>query len=72
MFDCVKEMRREAKVMGITTVLLFLSLLTLSCSQTHPVSSWERHCEACHDGKTALNGKVVIGKEEMKRERYLD
>jgi hypothetical protein len=33
------------------------------------VSLWERMCEACHDGKTVLNGKVVIDKEDIK-ERY--
>lgn len=30
---------------------------------------WERHCEACHDGKTVLNGKVVAGREQIK-EKY--
>jgi hypothetical protein len=28
--------------------------------------AWERHCEACHDGQTILNGRVVIDKEQMK------
>jgi len=28
--------------------------------------AWERHCEACHDGQTILNGKVVIDREQMK------
>ncbi|HET6514908.1 MAG TPA: hypothetical protein VFG09_07080 [Thermodesulfovibrionales bacterium] len=50
-------------------VLLFSLLLTSSCTKARPISSWERHCQGCHDGKTVLNGKVVIGKEEMK-ERY--
>jgi len=27
---------------------------------------WERMCEACHDGSTVLNGKVVMDKEQMK------
>lgn len=37
------------------------------------VSLWERMCEACHDGKTVLNGKVVINREQMKeRCRTLD
>jgi len=30
------------------------------------VSLWERMCAACHDGKTVLNGKVVIDKGQMK------
>ena len=33
------------------------------------VSLWERMCEACHDGKTVLNGKVVIDRQRMK-EKY--
>ena len=33
------------------------------------VSLWERMCEACHDGTTVLNGKVVIDKEQIK-EKY--
>ncbi|MDA8432055.1 MAG: hypothetical protein M0Z60_03720 [Nitrospiraceae bacterium] len=33
------------------------------------VSLWERMCEACHDGKTVLNGKVVIDKRRIK-EKY--
>jgi len=28
--------------------------------------AWERHCVACHDGQTILNGKVVIDREQMK------
>jgi hypothetical protein len=27
---------------------------------------WDRMCEACHDGATVLNGKVVIDKEQIK------
>jgi hypothetical protein len=30
------------------------------------MSSWERHCVACHDGETVLNGKVLMDREEMK------
>ena len=29
-------------------------------------SLWERMCGACHDGKTVLNGKVVIDREQIK------
>jgi len=28
--------------------------------------AWDRYCEACHDGQTILNGKVVINREQMK------
>ena len=55
----------RAMSMRIAAFLLFL-LFTASCSNNHPISSWERHCEACHDGKTVLNGKVVMDKEQMK------
>lgn len=34
--------------------------------QAESISLWERHCAACHDGKTILNGKIVINKEQMK------
>ncbi len=50
---------------AIVIVLLCL-LLTLSSCNTACVSLWERHCQACHDGKTMLNGSIVIGKEQMK------
>lgn len=28
--------------------------------------TWERHCQACHDGQTILNGRVVTDREQMK------
>ncbi len=31
------------------------------------MSLWERHCEACHDGKTVLDGKVVADKGQIKK-----
>ncbi len=52
----------------IFTVLLF-PLLTGFTSQKSGISLWERMCEACHDGSTVLNGKVVIDKKQMK-EKY--
>ncbi len=30
------------------------------------MSLWARHCATCHDGKTVLNGKVIISREQMK------
>jgi hypothetical protein len=55
-----------AKATGIIVILFFLFCLTLSCNEAQHISLWERHCEACHDGKTILNGKVVIDKQQMK------
>ena len=54
-----------AKATSIIIILFFSFCPTLSC-QTQRIGLWERHCEACHDGKTILNGKVVIDKEQMK------
>jgi hypothetical protein len=48
--------------------LLFFSLGGVSYG-VQKVSLWERMCEACHDGKTVLNGTVVIDKEGIK-EKY--
>ena len=52
----------------VTAIVLLCLLLTLSsCScKTEYVSLWERHCQACHDGKTMLNGNIVMDKEQMK------
>lgn len=33
------------------------------------MSLWERHCAACHDGKTVLDGRVVPSREQIK-EKY--
>jgi len=57
--------RMRAKVMQII-VVLFLPLLVGFSSRTAHISLWERMCEACHDGTTVLNGKVVIDKEQIK------
>ncbi len=48
---------------------LFLIIPLMSCVKSQEVSLWERHCEACHDGKTVINGKVLAGKEQI-REKY--
>ncbi len=53
------------KVMSIIIILLFPLLAGLSYRSTR-ISLWDRMCEACHDGSTVLNGKVVIDKEQMK------
>lgn len=58
---------------GIFIALLLLFVFVSSCSKPQRISLWEIKCEACHDGKTMLNGKVVIDKEQMKaRYKTLD
>ncbi len=47
-------------------IALLVPLLAGFSSGTQRNSLWERMCEACHDGKTVLNGKVVIDREQMK------
>jgi hypothetical protein len=60
---------KKSKVTRIFTILLGTLLFTEGGSQAGPIGLWERHCDACHDGKTILNGKVVINKDQMK-EKY--
>lgn len=62
----------KIKASKIILVLLF-PLLVGFTSGTHRGSLWERMCEACHDGKTVLNGKVVMDKQQIKTKyRTLD
>jgi len=49
---------------ALGVVVLFVGIM--ACSNTKPESLWRRHCEACHDGKTVLNGEVLLNREEMK------
>ena len=56
----------RAKTSGITMILLFPFLFASGCTRPQAMSSWERHCVACHDGQTVLNGKVLMNREEMK------
>ena len=58
--------RMTARSMKIIIILFFSVCFTLGCYKTQRVNLWERHCEACHDGKTVLNGKVVMDKDQMK------
>lgn len=53
------------RTMSFIIILLFPLLAGLSYRSSR-VSLWERMCEACHDGKTVLNGQVVIDKDRMK------
>lgn len=52
------------KAIGFLMILL-CSLFSSGCTNER-ISLWERHCAACHDGKTVLNRQVVINKEQMK------
>ncbi|HXX54023.1 MAG TPA: hypothetical protein VEI28_05575 [Thermodesulfovibrionales bacterium] len=53
-------------VLQITGVALCLFLFTSNCAKSQFMSAWERHCAACHDGETVLNGKVLLNREGMK------
>lgn len=49
-------------VLGLSITLL----LAGAVSNAFAISLWERHCAACHDGKTVLNSKVVSDREQIK------
>jgi hypothetical protein len=55
----------KTNVLRIIIVFLF-PLLVGFTAKTQRISLWERMCEACHDGKTVLNGKVVLDKQQIK------
>ncbi len=62
----------KTPVLRIIIVLLFPLLVSFT-SKTQRIGLWERMCEACHDGKTVLNGNVVIDKEQIRAKyRTLD
>lgn len=63
--EAMKRNDVNARFIHIMIVLLFPLLVAFSY-KSERVSLWERMCEACHDGRTVLNGKVVIDKEQMK------
>ena len=54
------------KATSFIIILIFACGLISGCSKMQSAHSWERHCESCHDGKTILNGNVVLDKEQMK------
>ena len=56
----------RARAITTTVVVLLLFLFTLNCAKPQTMSSWDRHCVACHDGETVLNGMVLINREGMK------
>ncbi|MBF0559023.1 MAG: hypothetical protein HQL08_09605 [Nitrospirae bacterium] len=54
------------KVFPILIVLLCSILLAAGCEKAERISLWDRHCASCHDGKTVLNGKVVVSREQIR------
>lgn len=61
------------KIGEMAVFFLLMIFSFLGCTRTQQISLWERHCEACHDGRTVLNGNIVIDKEQMKKKyRTLD
>ncbi len=64
---CLKEGGlMKKKTLWIVLVLL-LPLFPGFTAKAQAVSLWERMCEACHDGSTVLNGKVVPDKDEIRK-----
>ena len=47
-------------------IILLLPFLLGFTSKAQRTPLWDRHCAACHDGKTQLNMKVVIDKDQVK------
>lgn len=41
-------------------------MVITGCQKTEQISLWDRHCGACHDGKTVLNNRVVMDKEQLR------
>lgn len=56
----------RARTLSVIVVMLFSILSIAGCTKPQPLSAWERHCVACHDGETLLNGKVLMNREGMK------
>jgi hypothetical protein len=50
----------------IALLALFLFVAVSGCQKAQQISLWDRHCSSCHDGKTKLNNKVVLDKEQLK------
>jgi hypothetical protein len=63
---CQKDECRRANAVRIAVILPFLFAVVSGCQKAEQMSLWDRHCAACHDGQTVLNGKVVIDKDQMK------
>ena len=54
----------KTRTLTILVVLLF-PLLAGFTPRSGRFSLWARMCEACHDGQTVLNGKVVMDKKQL-------
>jgi hypothetical protein len=55
----------KKKFLPAMIVLLFPFFAGFGAS-TSNISLWDRTCAACHDGKTVLNGQVVIDRDQIK------
>lgn len=51
---------------GSVIIIFLFPLLAGLSYKSQRISLWDRMCEACHDGATVLNGKVVIDKEQIR------
>ncbi len=58
--------RKTIYPIGIFMILICLLFSASCCRKPESMSLWARHCATCHDGKTVLNGKVIISREQMK------
>ncbi len=50
----------------LIVVILTIPLLVGFSDRNPRTPLWDRMCAACHDGKTVLNGQVVIDREQIK------
>ena len=57
--------RKTIYPIGIFMILICTLFSASSCRKPENISLWARHCATCHDGKTVLNGKVVMNREQI-------
>jgi len=50
----------------IASLCILCCMFCVACVKPQQISLWDRHCAACHDGRTVLNGKVAADREQMK------
>ncbi|MGO9015334.1 MAG: hypothetical protein ACLQF0_10170 [Dissulfurispiraceae bacterium] len=58
--------RKITYAIGFFMILICSLFFASSCCKTDRLGLWERHCASCHDGKTILNGTVVMNRDQMK------